>query len=87
MTAYSAEDANAEIKDLIYSQRIIYQLTYLAVFNIIKVYMYSEPQHDKTNKMTCAPSLIRVVAVRMKTHWNLGYPLNSDQSGRMPRFI
>ena len=24
----------------------------------------NEPQHDKTNKMTCAPSLIRVLAVR-----------------------
>ena len=44
-----------------------------------------EPQHDKTNKMTCAPSedtdqpgqphsLIRVFAVCMKKHLILGYP-------------
>ena len=43
-----------------------------------------EPHHDKTNKMTCAPSkdsdqtgnppiLIRVFAVRMKKHWGLNY--------------
>ena len=46
-----------------------------------------EPQHDKTNKMTCAPSedsdqpghppsLIRVFAVCMKNSWALSYPMN-----------
>ena len=45
----------------------------------------NEPVHDKTNKMTCAPSedsdqpghppsLIRVVAVRVKKPWVLSYP-------------
>ena len=29
----------------------------------------NEPEHDKTTKMTCAPTLIRVVTVRMKTDW------------------
>ena len=44
-----------------------------------------EPEHDKRNKMTCAPSedsdrlgrqpsLIRVFAVRMKKHLVFGYP-------------
>ena len=47
-----------------------------------------EPQHNKTNKMTCAssedsdqhghpPSLIRAFAVRMKKHWVLSYPLSA----------
>ena len=47
-------------------------------------YIGYEPQHDKTNKMTCAPStdtdqpghlpsLIRVFRVRMTTPWVLGY--------------
>ena len=47
-----------------------------------------EPQHDKTNKMTCAPSevsdqlghppsLIRVFAVRMRKYWVLSYPLST----------
>ena len=50
----------------------------------------NELLRDKTNKMTCAPSensdqpghptsLIRVFAVRMKTHWVLGYPLNAQR--------
>ena len=39
----------------------------------------NEPPHDKTNKMTCAPSedpsrLIRVFAVRMKIPWVPSYP-------------
>ena len=61
-----------------------------------------EPQHDKTNKMTCAPSedsdqpghrpsLIGVFAVRMKKAWVLSYQMSasedSDQTGRMPRLI
>ena len=48
-----------------------------------------EPPHDKTNKMTCAPSedsdqpghppsLIRVFAVRMKNHWALNYLLSAQ---------
>ena len=59
------------------------------------VFILNEPQHDKTNKMTCAPSkdsdhpghrpsLIRVFAVRMKKPWVLNNTLNasrvSDQS-------
>ena len=49
----------------------------------------SEPCHDKTNKMACAPSedsdqpghppsLIRVFAVRMKKAWVLSYPLSAQ---------
>ena len=49
---------------------------------------WNEPQHDKTNKMTCAPSkdqpghspspsLIRVFAVRMRKPWVLSFPLNA----------
>ena len=45
-----------------------------------------EPPHDKTNKMTCAPSedsdqpghsssLIRFFAVRLRKRWALRYPL------------
>ena len=48
-----------------------------------------EPQHDKTNKMTCAPSedsdqsghppsLIRVFTVRMKKSWVFSYPLSAQ---------
>ena len=48
-----------------------------------------EPQHDKIIKMTCAPSedsyqpghsssLIRVFAVRTKTHWVLDYPYSTQ---------
>ena len=48
-----------------------------------------ELQHDKTNKMTCAPSkdsdqpghppsLIRVFAVHMKKPWVLSYPLSAQ---------
>ena len=35
-----------------------------------------EPPHDKTNKLACAPSLIRVFAVRMKKAWGLSYSLS-----------
>ena len=49
-----------------------------------------EPPHDKTNKMTCAPSedsdqhwhppsLIRVFAVRMKKAWVLSYPFSGQR--------
>ena len=49
-----------------------------------------EPPHDKTNKMTCAPSehsdqpghlpsLIRVFAVRMKKACVLSYPLSAQR--------
>ena len=48
-----------------------------------------ETQHDKTNKMNCAPSeysdqhghppsLIRVFSVRMKKPWVLSYPLSAQ---------
>ena len=49
-----------------------------------------EPDHDKTNKMVCAPSedsdqpghppsLIRVFAARMKKAWVLSYPLSAQR--------
>ena len=49
-----------------------------------------EPSHDKTNKMTCAPSedsdqprhlpsLIRVFAVRMEKALVLSYPLSRQR--------
>ena len=52
--------------------------------------MTFESPHDKTNKMTCAPSedsdhpghptsLIRVFAVRMKEAWVLSYPLSAQR--------
>ena len=59
----------------------------------------NEPPHDKTNKMTCAPSedsdqsvhllsLIRVFSVRKKQHWVLGYPRSAQRRlirlGRCP---
>ena len=50
-----------------------------------------EPPHEKTSKMTCAPSedtgqpghppsLIRIFAVSMKKAWVLSYPLSAQQS-------
>ena len=50
----------------------------------------SEPPHDKTNKMACAPSensdqpghppsLIRVFGVRMKKAWVLSYSLSAQR--------
>ena len=50
----------------------------------------SEPPHDKTNKMACAPSndsdqpghppsLIRVFVVRMKKALVLSYPLSAQR--------
>ena len=53
-------------------------------------YAKYEPPHDKTNKMACAPSedsdqpghppsLIRVLAVRMKKAWVLSYPLSAQR--------
>ena len=49
-----------------------------------------EPQHDKSNKMICAPSedanqpghpprLNKVFAFRMKKHWVLSYPLSAQR--------
>ena len=49
-----------------------------------------KPPHDKTNKITCAPSedsdqpghppsLIRVFAVRKKKAWNLSYQLSAQR--------
>ena len=51
----------------------------------------SEPPHDKTNKMACAPSedsdqpghphsMIRVFAACMKKAWVLSYPLSGAHS-------
>ena len=60
-----------------------------------RVFLF-EPEHDKTNEMTCAPSedsdhppsLIRVFTVRMSWHWVLRTPsVDSDQTGWMPRLI
>ena len=64
---------------------------------------WTDPQHDKTKKMTCAlselsdqpghaPRLSRVFAVRLKKGWVFSYPLSaqgrdSDQTGGMPRLI
>ena len=53
---------------------------------LILVLLLYEPLHDKTNKMTCAPSkdsdqpghLIRVFAVRLKKHWVLNYLLSAQ---------
>ena len=50
----------------------------------------TEPPHDKTDKMICAPSehsdqpgsppsLIRVFAVHMKKAWVLSYPLSAQR--------
>ena len=50
----------------------------------------SEPPHDKTNKMACAPSedsdqpghlpsLITVFAIRLKKAWVLGYPPSAQR--------
>ena len=60
-----------------------------------------EPQHDKTNTMTCAPSEdsdqpgdpLSLISHRCphEETWVLSYPLSaqrvSDQTGRMPRLI
>ena len=54
------------------------------------VKLLNEPPHDKTNRMTCAPSkdsdqpghppsLIRVFTVCMKKAWDLSYPLSAQQ--------
>ena len=67
----------------------------------ITVSTITEPPHDKTNKMACAPredsdqpghppSLISI-SCRMMKAWVFSYPLSasegSDQTGRMPRLI
>ena len=55
----------------------------------LKLPITFEPAHDRTNKMTCAPSedsdqpghppsLIRVFAVHMKKAWILSYPLSTQ---------
>ena len=38
-----------------------------------------EQPHDKTNKVECPPSLIRVFAVRTKKAWVLNYPLSAQR--------
>ena len=59
-------------------------------YNFDHDYKYSEPPHDKTNKMACEPSkdsdqpghppsLIRVFTVRMKKTWVLSYPLSAQR--------
>ena len=56
--------------------------------NIVE--MLNEPQQDKINKMTCAPSkdtdqparlrsLVRVFAVDVKNPWMVGYTLSAQQ--------
>ena len=61
-------------------------------------YIINEPQYDKTNKMTCAPSkdsdqpalprsLIRMCAVRFMGSFLHADSEDSDQTGRMPRLI
>ena len=60
--------------------------------NVVIVYMniINEPQHVKTNKMTCVPSedsvqpehllsLIRDFAVPKKKHWDLSYPFDAQR--------
>ena len=58
------------------------------VLKCLKLRLANEPLHDKTNKMTCAPSqdsdppgnppsLIRVFVVRMKNLWALNYLLSA----------
>ena len=63
----------------------------LIVIAIVNSYVaQNEPRHDKTNKMTCAPSedsdqpghppsLIRFFAVRMKIAWVLSYPWSTQR--------
>ena len=42
-------------------------------FSIIWMKLNISRSMNKTNKMTCPPSLIRVFAVHMKKHWALNY--------------
>ena len=60
--------------------------------------MVIERQHNMTNKMTCAPSedsdqpghppsLIRVIAVRMRKSWILEHTAKTDQTAQMRRLI
>ena len=68
----------------------------------LSTWSFNEPQHDNTNKMTCAPSkdsdqpgrpprLISVFAVRMRKTCVLSYPLSAQRRlisfGRMYRQI
>ena len=80
----------------------VQMLRIITVIEYWWIRMTFEPPHEKTNKMTFAPSedsdqpghppsLIRVFAVHMKKHWALGYLLSVlrrlCQTGRMPRLI
>ena len=58
------------------------------VLNVLLIKIQTEPPHDKTNKMTCAPSkdsdrpghppsLIRVFALRTKKPCVLSFPLSA----------
>ena len=63
---------------------------YSSIFHSLQLQSQGfELKHDKTNKMICVPSkdlgqpghapgLIRVFAVCMKKHWDLGYPLSAQ---------
>ena len=59
----------------------------ISIVFFVTCHLLFEPQHNKTNNMTCVPSkdsdqprhppsLIRVFAVRMKKPWVLSYPLS-----------
>ena len=64
------------------------EMVYICPF--IKLAWTYDPQHGKTNEITCAPSedldepghppsLIRVFAVRMKKSWVLSYPMSAQR--------
>ena len=59
-----------------------------------KDFSNNEPEHTKTNKMSCAssegsdqpghpPSLIRGFAVHIKKPWVLSYPLNANSESSL----
>ena len=84
------------------SHKYIFAMQNRAVASPFCIVGLKEPEHDKTNKMTCAlsedsdqpghaPSLIRVLAVRSMVAKELmflhAYREYFDQTGRMPRLI
>ena len=79
-----SHDCTVKIFD-VFSGQCVRTLNHKGKLSIVKI----EPLHDKTNKMTCAPSedsdqpgylpsLIRVFTVHMKKHWALNYLLNAQ---------
>ena len=73
----------------------VYHQIYPPCFHFIKnnTPFLNELLHDKTNKLTCAPSrdsdqpghpssLMRAFVVRMKKHWAFNYLLSEDWSDR-----